>query len=400
MLKTIATHQVILGMHIHALKGAWVDHPFWKTQFVLDDPRDLTKLKTCGVKQVVIDTRKGLDIKPAKQERKLEVAAAPIISAPPRLQVNLQQEYVQATRLIKESKLAVASMFKDARLGKAISTENILPLVDEIANSVSRNQGAMISLLRLKTADDYTYMHSVAVCALMTSLAKELGMTDAEVKQAGLAGLMHDVGKAAISLDILNKPGALSDAEFAAVKLHPEKGHALLLQANIDDPVTLDVCLHHHEKMDGSGYPNQLTKEHISIFAKMGAVCDVYDAITSIRPYKEGWEPGVSLQRMAQWKHHFDPTVFKAFVKSVGIYPIGSVVLLKSKRLAVVIDQSGKTLLKPIVKVFFSTHTKSRIPVETVDLSKAGVHDEIIGHETAATWGIHDVHELWQPPNV
>lgn len=211
---------------------------------------------------------------------------------------------------------------------------------------------------------------------------------------------MHDIGKAAVSLDILNKPGALTDQEFSMIKLHPEKGHELLLKASIDDPVTLDVCLHHHEKIDGTGYPKRLKGDQISVFAKMGAVCDVYDAVTSNRPYKVGWEPGMSLQRMAQWKNHFDETVFKAFVKSVGIYPTGSVVLLKSGRLAVVIDQSTKSLLQPIVKVFFSTKSKSRIQVETIDLSKPSAMDEIIGHESAHTWGIHDVHELWTPKDV
>ena len=101
-------------------------------------------------------------------------------------------------------------------------------LVEEIASSVSRNESALISLVRLKTKDDYTYMHSVAVCALMIALAKELNLNDTETKQAGMAGLLHDVGKAGIPLEVLNKPGALTDDEFTLVKLHPERGHAML----------------------------------------------------------------------------------------------------------------------------------------------------------------------------
>jgi len=237
----------------------------------------------------------------------------------------------------------------------------------------------------------------VAVCALMIALSKELDLTDAETKQAGLAGLLHDIGKAGIPNDVLNKPGALTDDEFTLVKLHPERGHKMLIEANITDAVVLDVCLHHHEKVNGMGYPHQLKNDEISLFAKMGAVCDVYDAITSNRPYKDGWEPGVSLQRMAQWAEHFDDVVFKAFVKSVGIYPIGSMVKLKSGRLAVVIDQSPKSLLTPILKVFFSTKSKSRIKVEVLDLSKPNAQDSIIGHENPLAWGVDDVHEIWQP---
>lgn len=410
MLKTISTDQVVIGMYIHALKGAWVDHPFWKTRFVLDDIQDLKKLQSSIIKQVVIDTAKGLDL-PAthveNQDAVLTVESHPdqAVQAEIVAPVNVKktstaQELREASRIIKESKRAVASMFNDARLGKVVNVDTAMSLVEEIAASIDRNEGALISLVRLKTKDDYTYMHSIAVCAMMTALAKELKLSESEIRQAGFAGLMHDIGKAAVALEILNKPGALTDQEFTKVKLHPEEGHALLLKASINDPVTLDVCLHHHEKIDGSGYPKRLQGDQISLFAKMGAVCDVYDAVTSNRPYKVGWEPGMSLQRMAQWKNHFDQIVFKAFVKSVGIYPVGSVVLLKSGRLAVVIDQSTKSLLQPVVKVFFSTKSKARIPVEVVDLSKPSAMDEIVGHESARTWGIHDVHELWTPTDV
>lgn len=220
-------------------------------------------------------------------------------------------------------------------------------------------------------------------------------MSETEIKQAGLAGLLHDVGKAAIPAEVLNKPGALTSEEFNLIKLHPERGHELLLQGQVKDEIALDVCLHHHEKIDGSGYPHKLNGEQISLFAKMGAVCDVYDAVTSNRPYKAGWDPGTSLHTMAQWKNHFDDEVFKAFVKSVGIYPIGSMVLLKSGRLGVVIDQSPKDLLSPMVKVFFSTKSKIRIPVEVIDLSKAGVNDQILGHQDPVAWGIDDVDALW-----
>ncbi len=389
-------------MFIQELKGAWIDHPFWKKAFKLEDPADLSKLQKSVIKEVVIDISKGLDVAGAvptsvSVEKPIEVA--PVVELPKPAaklaRISANEERERAKQVISASKKAVTSMFNDARMGKAIKAEAAMQFVDEIAASVVRNEGALISLVRLKTKDDYTYMHSVAVCALMVALAKELGLSDAETKQAGFAGLLHDIGKAAIPLDVLNKPGALTEDEFTLVKLHPERGHALLVQANITDKVALDVCLHHHEKMNGMGYPHKLKADEISLFAKMAAVCDVYDAITSNRPYKAGWEPGVSLQRMAQWADHFDDRVFKAFVKSVGIYPIGSMVKLKSGRLAVVIDQSPKSLLTPILKVFFSTKSKTRLPVEVLDLSSPAAQDSIVGHENPAFWGIHDVDKLW-----
>jgi len=391
-------------MFIQEMKGSWIDHPFWRKSFVLQDPEDLKKLRASKIDGVVIDTSKGLDV--------LEEQAAPAAPPPPppteiapvaakapapqrQLRVSATKEREQAVKLLNSSKAAVTLMFDEARMGKSINAQAAMPLVEEITASVSRNESALISLVRLKNKDDYTYMHSVAVCAMMVALAKELNFDEDEVKEVGLAGLLHDIGKMAVSQAILDKPGALTPEEFEQVKLHPVRGHELLLEASNVGEIVLDVCLHHHEKIDGSGYPNKQTIDQISMFAKMGAVCDVYDAVTSNRPYKAGWEPGISLQRMAQWTNHFDQGVFKAFVKSVGIYPIGSMVKLKSGRLAVVIDQSEKSLLTPTVKVFFSTKSKMRIPMEILDLSKPSAQDQIIGHEDPILWGIHDVNELW-----
>lgn len=402
MLKVISTKQVRMGMFIQELKGAWIDHPFWNKAFKIQDPSDLKKLQTSAVKEIVIDTSKGLDVLELKAQEEAQELVVSVEKPSPEIKpalkptrVSTAEEQENAKRVIKSSKKAVASMFHEVRMGKAVNAEAALKLVDDIAASVARNEGALISLVRLKNKDDYTYIHSVAVCALMVALANELGLSDDEVKQAGMAGLLHDIGKAGVPLEVLNKPGALTDEEFTTVKLHPERGHAMLVQANITDEVVLDVVLHHHEKMNGMGYPNKLKADEISLFAKMGAVCDVYDAVTSNRPYKDGWEPGVSLHRMAQWADHFDDTVFKAFVKSVGIYPIGSMVKLKSGCLAVVIDQSPKSLLTPMLKVFFSTKSNSRIPVEVLDLSKPSVRDSIVGHEDLVVWGVHDIHEIW-----
>jgi len=386
-----------MGMFIHSLKGSWIDHPFWKKAFKLEDADDLNKLHSSGVREVVIDTSKGLDV---ATEKPIEIAEALIAETRPAAlkhskHTSIDEERVHAKRIIEGTKQAVASMFDDVRMGKAINAEAASPLVEEISASLARNEGALISLVRLKASDDYTYMHSVAVCALMISLARELRLHETEVRQAGLGGLLHDIGKALIPIEVLSKPGALTEEEFKIVRLHPERGHALLQQGQITDEVILDICLHHHEKMDGTGYPFKLGGDQISLFAKMGAVCDVYDAITSNRPYKAGWEPGVSLHRMAQWGNHFDQKVFQAFVKCVGIYPIGSIVMLKSGRLGLVIDQSPKSLLTPIVRVFFSTKSKTHIPMEVLDLSRPGSKDSILGHEDPIKWGITDINALW-----
>jgi HD-GYP domain-containing protein (c-di-GMP phosphodiesterase class II) len=199
---------------------------------------------------------------------------------------------------------------------------------------------SLVSLARLKTKDDYTFMHSVAVCALMVALGRQIGMTDDECRVIGLAGLMHDIGKAFVPLEVLNKPARLTDAEFTIMRSHPVRGHELLMEGRGATPEMLDVVLHHHERPDGKGYPHKLSGDQLTRVARMGAICDVYDAITSNRPYKAGWDPAESIAQMASWKGQFDEPLFAAFVQSLGIYPTGSLVRLQSGKLAVVATAS------------------------------------------------------------
>ena len=396
MLKKIDVDHLRLGMHLHAFEAAWIEHPFWRTRFVLDDPADLVAVRASGVRECWIDTAHGLDVAPVAVHEDVAVVTASPAAAPlpePVSRTSFQEELRRAAILCKRSRGAVASMYAEARLGHALDAERCMPMVEEISRSVYRNPGALVSLARLKTVDDYSYMHSVAVCALMVALGRTLGLSDAQCRQAGMAGLVHDMGKALMPPEILNKPGKLTDEEFAVMRTHPERGHALLIEGRGVDAVALDVCLHHHERIDGTGYPKRLAGDAISLHARMGAVCDVYDAITSNRPYKAGWDPGESLARMARWTGHFDAAIFAAFVKSLGIYPSGSLVRLASGRLAVVVEQNAHALTMPVVKVFFSSKSNLPLPTELLDLSRSG--DRIVAREPRGDWSVPQLEGLW-----
>lgn len=418
MLKKIPVEELKLGMHLHAMCGAWLDHPFWRTKFILRDPGDLEKLRASAVAEVWIDVAKGRDVEPADtgvaprrdapapaSVRTVEVRGAVPDAAAPQVRsatapAELGAELQRASALVSQSREAVSSLFAEARMGRALDAEKCLPLVDEIASSVWRNPGAIVSLARLKTHDDYTYMHSMAVCALMVSLGRQLGMDEASAREVGLAGMLHDMGKAAMPLEVLNKPGKLTDAEYDIMKTHPQHGYELLQEGKGVNEIALDVTLHHHERPDGKGYPHGLAGDALSRVARMGAVCDVYDAITSNRPYKAGWDPAESIAKMASWTGQFDTEIFQAFVRSLGIYPIGSLVRMRSGKLGVVVEQNETSLVAPKVKLFFSTRSNMPVPIELVDLSSPSCSDGIVARESNAQWKFPHLDELWAGPEA
>lgn len=307
----------------------------------------------------------------------------------------MSEELLTARKICADAKAAVVEIFRNARQGKVLDLENIGALIDEISNSISRHPDAFISLARLKSIDDYTYMHSVAVCALMIALGNQLGLPEALTRRVGLAGLLHDVGKMAIPVAILNKPGRLTDDEHQLVRTHPVEGEKKLLATAQVCEMIVDVCLHHHERMDGQGYPHQLIGEQISLFSRMACVCDVYDAITSERPYNEGWDPAAAIQHMSKCEGHFDDKVFQAFLKSVGIYPVGSVVQLKSGCIGVVIEQHPHALLTPKVKLFFLPVLNIHIKPRVVDLSDPLQKDRIVERVPAQRYGFKNTKALW-----
>lgn len=408
MRKKISVDDLAVGMYLEELAGTWLENPFWRSSFLIAKPADLALIRSSKIREVWINSAKGLDVpqaalsEPAATEPPFEATTRATLpgplddsSAPPQ-PVPIANELERAARICAQAREAVSDMFREARMGKTVDALRVGDLVQEISDSVARNASALISLARLKTADDYSYMHSVAVCAMMIALARQLGFAEEDVRAAGVAGLLHDMGKALLPPAVLNKPGKLTPEEFAIVRSHPELGHRILVNGGNASAVSLDVCLHHHEKMDGSGYPEGLTGKQISLHARMGAICDVYDAITSNRPYKAGWDPAESMRKMGEWAgDHFDLVLFQAFAKSLGIYPVGSLVRLTSGRLGVVISQTTASLTKPMVKIFFSTQDKARVAPYDLDLSLPGCTEKIVAREDPAKWKFEDLDVMW-----
>lgn len=396
-------------MYIHGLEGSWLTHPFWKTKFLLTDPDDLAALRDSGIEAVLIDDEKGTapeagsaeplpsaapvpDVAPAPSPAATPIRARRAVPLPDRCSAG--EEMQRAAKILGKSKRAVNRLFAEVRMGKAVNGGEVLPLVEDVSSSVSRNPSALISIARIRSKDEYTYVHSVAVCALMINLGRQLGLDEGVVRDLGVAGLLHDVGKVATPPEVLNKPGKLTDAEFVIMRSHPERGHEVLTRSEGVPEMALDVCLHHHERIDGTGYPHGLKGEEISLASRIASVCDVYDAISSNRPYKEAWGAADSLANMYRWEGHFDKRLLNAFIRSVGIYPVGSLVKMRSGRIGLVIDQNTDDLTAPLVRIF-TKPDRGPLTFHDLDLSRPDCDDLITGREDPERWGLTPWEDFW-----
>ena len=394
MLRRISRGQVRLGMFIHAFDGPWLDHPFWLPRFHITEAGDLARIAESNVPSLVIDEERGLPLECTagpQCNQVLNDSEAPRVL--PRSLLSIQrarsfaEERAPALALVKHSTREMKRLFAAAHAGQGLQLDAFAPLVAEVMGSLSRNPYALIALTRLKRRDEYTYVHSLAVSALMTRFGRSLDMSEAEVFDLGLAGLLHDIGKMIVPDKILKKPDSLTDAEFALVRTHPEQGYLLLSQNPATPGIILDVCRHHHERLDGSGYPLGLAGSSISRVARIAAICDVYDALTSNRAYKAAWSSEEAISRMYDWSGHFDRELLVGFMKAIGVYPPGLLVRLRSNRLAVTLP-NGRRASRPTARAFFSMRDRELIPFDDVVIDENLSHDQILDEQYPLDWGI------------
>lgn len=299
MLRRIKPEQVRLGMFIEGIDGHWQEQRFWRSRFLLDRPNDLESLKRSGVAGVIIDTSVGVN------------ASAPTLK--PIKRALSKAQIARALQTIEESKPLVKTMFQEAKMGLSVSVGAAMEVVEQIANCATDNSLALIQVSRLKTRDEYTFLHSIAVSALMVHFGRSCQMAEDHVRTLAMGGLLHDVGKVKVPLKILNKTGRLTTEEMAVVRNHPQHSYDLLSrQGDVPDAV-LDICLHHHERLDGRGYPTGISGEKIGHPVRMAAICDVYDALTSRRAYKRAWAPREAETFMLDQSDQFDQSLLRQF---------------------------------------------------------------------------------------
>lgn len=379
MLKRIRTDQVELGMFIQRLEGNWFRHPFWKSRFVLDDPAQLQALRDSAVEWVTIDSELGRDVAadPVAPKPAAPAAAVPPVrraALPVAQRVGLSEEMARAERLMRSAGRTVDRLFLEARLGRTIAASDVAPVVEDIYASVQRNIYAFSGLLRCQNDQAHLYRHALAIAALMVALGRRMGLPPEQTRAAGMVGLLMDTALAQISADCgiadyRNLPDALAREHVTTAVIR--------LRAAGDIPAAVvNGCLHHHEHCDGSGYPNGLAGDAISLFGRMAAVCDAYDTLVMGSHDHPPVDPARALDLMHALTTTHDPALIARLVEAVGVYPIGSFVQLTSGRFAMVVDQDPADDALPVVRIFATERDGVLVPLRPVTLALGHCYGE------------------------
>lgn len=404
MLKKIPINQLKIGMYIHDLNCGWMDHPFVRNRFMVEDAATLSKILAIDVAEACIDTDLGADVgiaesgtvgvKEVKERRETrEKRTKAPLSEPSALKPGIisplspSEEFIRAKELHSNANKLMRDIMQDVRFGKPIALKPCESMVDQILIAMYSSPSTLLSLAQMKARDEYTSQHSVSVAALAVAFGRVLNLPRNEIRDLALGGLLHDVGKAKVPRSILNKQGRLSDEEFHVMKGYVLNTAKLLKDIDGISEITFNAAVQHHERYDGSGYPYGLKGDQISLYGQMLAIVDVYDAITSINIYHRGMPPTSALRKLFKLSGaHFNPRLVQAFIKGIGIYPAGSLVRLESERLGIVKDVASDKLLQPVVQLIYDCKKMCYIPPETVDISAS--NDKIKSHESFEKWGI------------
>lgn len=385
MIKRIPIDALRVGMYVSDLNSDWIPHSNLKKSGFIRREDVIERIRKLGVKEIYIDTSRGMDTQDGLTAKEVdalndalleEAAALRPIMAP---RVGLDEELAVAERLHEEALSLVDQVMQDVKVGKALDLSGFDEVADGMVDSIFRNHNALSCLGRIREKDRYLMEHSVNLGVLMSVFGKSIQLPRQVLHDTAVGALLHDIGKTLIPDEVLHKPGKLTDKEFAIMKKHAEFSRQILEQSEGIAPLTIKVAAEHHERMDGTGYPRGLKGEEISAYGRMAAIVDVYDAITADRCYHKGMPPTEAIRKLLEWSgHHLDRGLVHHFIRTVGIYPVGSLVLLESGRLGVVIEANEADQRLPVVRVMYHTRFRSYIKQERLDLSRPGCQDRIV----------------------
>ncbi len=425
MRKRIPIADLSVGMQVVGLDISWLKTPFLRHRWRVSDPSQIETLKSSGARFVDVEMEQedqpapsapseeipratetstalaphnaqashAAVIDPPRTDASASPAArAPRPTLPPGPRTSLDEELPRARETHQAAKQIISKVMGDVRMGREINTEAASQVVDNMIDSLINNPDALISMSRLKSYDEYTFFHSVNTSVLALGLGRSMEMSRDELYLLGLGVFLHDVGKMKVPLEILNKPAKLTTEEYEIIKQHALRGAELLTETTGMREEAIRPALEHHERVNGTGYPFGRKKEELTVFGMIGAVTDIYDAITTDRVYHKAMPPHEALQYLYQvaQRGHVETDIVSRFVKCIGVYPVGSCVRLNTNELGIVERLREARPLEPTLLLVRDAQEHVLAPPRLLDLAaqtKKPIRS-ITGPVAAGTLGI------------
>jgi putative nucleotidyltransferase with HDIG domain len=375
MIKKISIDELKIGMFVEDIGLSWIEAPFlYSRRGLIRAADEIQAVSKEGYREVFIDTTLGTYRDASKTEENfidvIKKGSPSPISRPKPL-VPLQQEMPAARRIYSDTVGFARKFISEIRKDRVPSIDESEEFIGTVLGSVIRNECALLNLFKLRTFDEYTYTHSVNVAILALIFGRYMGLSTTDLRRLGIAGLFHDIGKERVPKNILKKPGRLTQEEFVIVKRHPGDGCAILQEQRDFSEEILRPILEHHEKFNGTGYPNAITGEAIAQASSIISLADIYDALTSDRAYKKSLVLQRALQIIyAMRGEEIRDDFVEHFIKCLGVYPSGSFVRLSNGMHGVITEVNPDRLLLPKVKIFLDERLRPITP-QLLDLTLA-----------------------------
>ncbi|SQH74688.1 conserved protein of unknown function, containig HD domain related to phosphohydrolase activity [Shewanella benthica] len=330
----------------------------------------IIKLKKNGIEYVWIDIERSADSCGLKRA----ISPKPVVK---QIKPSRDKSQQQARKLLVEAKDLLKKVLSEVFEGKAIEVAPFEALADKMIESALLDDDALKCVSALRAKDAYLLEHSINVAFLLVTFGKYLKLDKEILRQMAVGGILHDIGKIKVDNKVLHKPGKLTPQEFEHMKLHQVFAIKIMAETKGLSNLSKDICLMHHEKLDGNGYPRGLKGDEIPLHGRMSCIVDIFDALTATRCYKEAMSPAAAFKiLLSLTPFHLDEKLVYEFIRCVGVYPVGSLVELSDGRIGIVWEAKDRDALHPILKCFYSIKLKRYTSVTMVDLLKSDLHIE------------------------
>jgi len=376
-LEQINIDKVKIGMYIDNLNVSWFKHSFMSNSFLITNEKDLTKLLKLksSTKHVYIDTEKGFyqhekkntqDIKNSDIKQDLHPS-----SHIPKDSLPLKEELKVSRKIYHNTRKVIENVFTNLKKGKNINWESLFTCIDDMTGSVLRNKDAFLNLSVIKNHDNYTFYHSLNVCCLCITMGRYMRFFKEDLFALGIGALLHDIGKIRIPAEILNKPGKLTEEEFSIVKKHPDYAFEMLSGYSGLRWDSIYLAQQHHERINGKGYPLGLKGNKINQFALIAAIADVFDAMTTERPYRKAMPPDVAMKIIMNGSDQkFSSDYITKFTQMIGVYPTSTALELDNREIGIVAAPNHLEPERPKLIIIMDSDHKKLAKPKLIDLAK------------------------------